>query len=258
MDLSPLDTRGWIRAEADPQVLAWARAARAEGVRVTADPAMRATWLQCQGTWFVGVDALPTLPDGSIGGVPLAGPVIRALSPLPALHPAQLSVTYPGYPRPRKAESEAAFRYRLVRDAAHVDGLIAEAPERKRYLREPHAWILGLPLTETDPEASPLTVYEGSGPRIRAALRAVLERHPPEDWPQVDLTQAYQQARRDCFERCPRVTLHARPGEALLLHRHCLHGVAPWAEGAKAPPEGRMIAYFRPMLAGGAVAWIET
>jgi len=39
-----------------------------------------------------------------------------------------------------------------------------------------------------------------------------------------------------------------RPGEATLLHRLTLHGVAPWAAGVTAPPEGRIIAYFRPLM----------
>jgi len=38
------------------------------------------------------------------------------------------------------------------------------------------------------------------------------------------------------------------PGEAYLVHRFALHGVAPWDEDAKAGPDGRMIAYFRPEL----------
>jgi hypothetical protein len=40
--------------------------------------------------------------------------------------------------------------------------------------------------------------------------------------------------------------VHADVGEAYVLHPMCLHGVAPWVPTAKAPPEGRMIAYFRP------------
>lgn len=40
--------------------------------------------------------------------------------------------------------------------------------------------------------------------------------------------------------------LTAPPGAAILVHRMALRGVASWAEGAIAPPEGRMIAYFRP------------
>ena len=45
-----------------------------------------------------------------------------------ALHPAQLSVIYPGYPKPRVGESEAAGRYRAKRDAAHLDWLKMELP----------------------------------------------------------------------------------------------------------------------------------
>ena len=256
MSLLALATRGWTRFPAHPNTLAWARAAHRAGLGVVADPQMRDTWLQCEGTWFVGVDALPTAPDGSIGGVALRGPAIDALAPLPPLHPAQLSVTYPGYPRPRAGETEASFAYRRDRAAAHVDGLIADA-DRRRRIEEPHAFILGLPLTACDPEASPLVVWEGSPEIIRAALARALAPHPPKDWGRVDITDAYVAARREVFDTCPRVALPAVPGEALLLHRLALHGVAPWAEGAKAPEEGRMIAYFRPQIAGGIQAWLD-
>ncbi|WP_417209855.1 hypothetical protein [Antarctobacter sp.] len=257
MGLGDPDTLGWTRFASSPQTLAWARAARSAGHEVLADPAMRAKWLQCQGTWFVGVDALPTSPDGSIAGVPLAGPAIDRLGPLPALHPAQLSVTFPGYPKRRGGESDAGFRYRLTRDAAHVDGIIAEGPDRRRRILEPHAWILGLPLTEADPEASPLVVWEGSHTVIRAALRTALEDYPPEDWGGVDITEAYAAARRACFETCRRVTLPAAPGEAILLHRLALHGIAPWQDGANAAPEGRMVAYFRPLISGNVRRWLQ-
>jgi len=46
--------------------------------------------------------------------------------------------------------------------------------------------------------------------------------------------------------------LPAAPGQAYLLHRLALHGVAPWADGAEASADGRMVAYFRPILPGGA------
>lgn len=256
MGLRELETRGWTRFGVDPDTLAWARAAREAGMQVLADPEMRRQWLQCEGTWFVGVDALPTAPDGSVGGVPLAGAAVSALGALPPLHPAQLSVTYPGYPRPRAGESDASFRYRLRRDAAHVDGVIADGAARRRRILEPHAWILGLPLTEAEPTASPLVVWEGSHRFIREALFAELDKYPRERWAEVDVTEAYQAARRICFDQCRRLPLPAVPGEALVLHRHLLHGIAPWAEGAKAPQEGRMVAYFRPQMAGGVSAWI--
>jgi hypothetical protein len=217
---------------------------------------MKRQWLQCQDTWFVGVDALPTAPDGSIGGVPLAGPAIDFLAPLPPLHRAQLSITYPGYPRPRDGENDAAFAYRKNRDAAHVDGLIADGPDRRRTIAEPHAFILGLPLTACGAGASPLVVWEGSHDIMRAAFVAALAPHAPEDWGHVDITDAYVAARRQVFDACQRVELPAQPGEALLLNRMTLHGVGAWHPSATAPPEGRMIAYFRPPAARSVESWL--
>lgn len=256
MSLSTLEERGWQRFAAHPGTLAWAQAAHRAGLAVLNDPAMRAKWLQCEGTWFVGVDALPTAADGAIDGVPLAGPAVDALRPLPALHRAQLSVTFPGYPRPRAGESAAGFGYRLRRDAAHVDGLTPEGPERRRMVTETHGFILGLPLTQTQPGASPLVVWEGSHHILRAALQEALLPHPPEARSRIDVTEVYQAARRQVFAQCRRVCLPAGPGEAVLVHRLALHGIAPWEKGAKAPPEGRMIAYFRPMIPGGLSAWL--
>lgn len=253
-----MNDRGWSRFAADAATLTWARAAHRAGLRVARDPEMRAAHLDCDGTWFVGVDALPTAPDGSIDGVPLQGPALDTLDPLPPLHPAQLSITYPGYPRPRREDSAAAFRYRLNRDSAHVDGIIAEGDARRRRILEPHAFILGLPLTHCDAGASPLVVWEGSHEILRAALLRALDPHDPREWHRIDVTEAYQAARRVVFETCPRVPLCAIPGEALLLHRLILHGVGPWEPGAQAPPEGRMMAYFRPLMPGGVTAWLSS
>ena len=81
-----------------------------------------------------------------------------------------------------------------------------------------------------------------------AALQTALAPHPPESWGDVDITAAYQAARAEVFRVCPRREVPGVPGEAVLLHRHLVHGVAPWAEEATAPPEGRVIAYFRPVM----------
>jgi hypothetical protein len=51
--------------------------------------------------------------------------------------------------------------------------------------------------------------------------------------------------------------VHGPPGCAYLLHRLTLHGVAPWDASAQAAPEGRLIAYFRPPMPGGARAWVD-
>lgn len=239
--------RGWVRLGPLPGLQAWADAALPAARRhvLSGDEEWR-----CGGTWLAGVDALPNGAGGDIAGVPLPSE-LRAVLPWhpDSWHAAQLSTLRPGYPQPWAGESDAAFRFRQTRDAAHVDGLLPIGPDRRRMLREPHAFILGLPLTEADPGAAPLVVWEGSQTLIRRAFTAALAPHPPETWGDIDLTEVYHAARREAFATCPRVALPARPGEALLLHRMILHGMAPWADGAMAPPEGRIIAYFRPEFA---------
>jgi hypothetical protein len=164
---------------------------------------------------------------------------------------------YPGYPRPRMGESDAAFRYRLKRDAAHVDGLLGIGSPKRRMLKERHAYILGLPITSCDEKASPLTVWEGSHHVMRDAFEAELGPLDQADWDEVDLTDIYQATRKVVFETCPRVTVPAKPGEAYLVHRLALHGVAPWEECAEAEEDGRMIVYFRPELQEGSRGWLE-
>jgi hypothetical protein len=195
----------------------------------------------------VGLDLLPNEPDGSIGGVAFPWAAL-GLTPQP-LHRAQLSTVYPGYPQPSEEETEVAYRFRLTRDAAHLDGLLAVGPDRQRMVKEPHGWILGIPLNDCSADAAPLVAWQGSADILRAALLAAFGDAPPEQWGNIDVTAAYAAARRQIFATCPRLELPARPGEATLMHRLTLHGVAPWAKGATAPAEGRIIAYFRPVMA---------
>lgn len=232
---------GWQRLGPHPAIAAWAAAAREVALQTLATTTE--AW-RCGGTWFVGVDALPNPADGSIHGTPFPWEALP-LTPEP-LHRAQLSVIRPGYPQPSPEESPAAFAYRQTRDAAHLDGLLPIGPDKRRMVKEPHAWILGLPLNETT--ASPLTVWEGSHEILRSALRQALKPHPRAIWGDIDITDTYQQARKQIFATCRRIELPARPGEATLLHRLTLHGVAAWKPTDKAPPEGRMIAYLRPQL----------
>ena len=239
---------GWCRLPRAPALDAWAAAARAAAGRVL-EAAPAGAW-RCGGTWFAGVDALDTDAAGALPGGPPLPPL--GLPPLP-LHRAQLSVTRPGYPRPWPGEGDAAFRYRLRRDAAHLDGLLPVGPERRRMLREPHAYVLGIALTDADPGAAPLVVWEGSAAALRAALAPLLAGAP--DPTAVDLTDAYQAARRRVFDTCRRVPVPLAAGEAVLLHRLTLHGTAPWSDGAQADPMGRAIAFFRPCLPDPAGWW---
>lgn len=247
--------QGWVRLPFDEAVMGWAEAARGPALEAIDDPEFH-QWLVCENTWFVGVDALHNDPKGRVGqGSELPW---TALEPLvgakPDLHPGQVSAVFPGYPRPRKGESEAGFRYRLNRDAAHVDGIHAVGPDRRRKILECHTFILGLPLTEARPDASPLVVWEGSHEIIRDRLRQALSCYAEKDWGEVDLTEPYQAARREIFETCPRTELPAMVGEMTLVHRLCLHGVAPW-RGEESGP--RVIAYFRPDLASGISGWLS-
>jgi hypothetical protein len=240
---------GWRRIGPHPDIAAWAEAARQSALTTLA--ASAEPW-RCGGTWFVGVDVLPNAADGAIGGTAFPWGALP-LAPEP-LHRAQLSVIRPGYPQPSPEEAPTAFAFRRDRDAAHLDGLLPIGPDRRRMAKEPHAWILGLPLN--DASAAPLTLWERSHERNRAALLKALRPFPRATWGRVDLTDAYQQARRDILATCRRIELPARPGEATLLHRLTLHGVAAWKPQDHAPPEGRMIAYFRPQLAS-VEAWLR-
>lgn len=222
----------------DRDVVAWADAAYRAGCDVLDGDGAR----RHGKTWFVGVDALPNAPDGSVAGMPLAGAWLSHVSAPAAWHNAQLSVIFPGYPRRDADESEAAHRFRRNRDAAHVDGLLPEGPDKRRHLREPHGFIAGLPLNPVT--ASPLVVWKGSHHIIKAAFAAAFAGHAPDRWGDLDVTATYQAARRTVFERCERVEVAAVPGQVILMDRHVVHGVAPWA--ARATGDMRMIAYFRP------------
>ncbi len=244
--------QGWALLPWNAATAAWAAVAAEVARGVLADPAMQARWLRHGGTWFAGVDALPNAPDGSIGGVPLDGPWREPLGWRGEWHRGQLSVVYPGFPRRDPDEGEAAHRFRRDRDGAHLDGLLPEGPERRRHLREPHAFVLGLPLTPVGEGAAPFVVWEGSHRVIGQAFAEALGGVDPADRGEIDLTDVYQAARREVFATCPRVAVTARPGEAILCHRRAIHGTAPWRGGAG---EGRMIAWFRPLLPQ-AVDWL--
>jgi hypothetical protein len=254
--------KGWCVFPHDPVMAGWVEAVRPVAEATLHDPELRAEWLRCGGTWFAGVNALPNDSRGAVpeaGVPPLAGEAVDFIGSALGFRDiawdrAQVSICFPGYPQPWEGESDSAFRFRRDRDAAHVDGLRRHDPGRRRRLGETHAFILGIPLTETAPDAAPFTVYEGSHEIMRQAFQDRLDGIAPADWTEEDVTEAYVAARREAFETCARVKLHALPGEAYLAHRLVLHGVAPWGNSGETGP--RMIAYFRPEQGGaGSPEW---
>lgn len=253
--LSDFFVNGWCRFDYDAKLANWVQQALPFAREAVRNPLNR-QWLRCGGTWFAGVNVLPNASDGSLDAGPgLQGNVFNFVSHNFGLadfewDAAQVSVCYPGYPQQMTDESLATYRFRCQRDAAHVDGLLPEGPDRRRHLREYHGFILGIPMVEYDPGASPLVVWEGSHEILREEFMGCFDGLPPDQWGELDITEPYHQARYKIFERCKRVEITAAPGEAYLVHRLSLHGISPWQEGANATADGRMICYFRPETSG--------
>lgn len=250
MRIASFFRRGWVRFPHDPEIADWAARVRPVAAACLERAEYRERWLRCGGTWFIGANVLPNDTDGAIveaGVPPLAGAPVRFIWDALGLEnvewdKGQVSVCFPGYPQPSPDESAAAFRFRTERDGAHVDG-IRRCEGRRRRLGEAHGFILGLPLTDSPPDAAPFVVWEGSHEIIRRALRERLRGVPASRWGDEDVTDTYTAARRECFERCRRITLNAHPGEAYVVHRLALHGIAPW----RAEETGkRAVVYFRP------------
>lgn len=257
----PFFAKSWCRFAYDRVLARWVQQVLPAARKAVTAPE-NAQWLRCGGTWFAGVNVLPNDRGGALGdGPPVSGQAVDFIRDSLSLRGfawdrAQVSVVYPGYPQPMKTESGAAFRYRRDRAAAHLDGMLPVGPRRRRHLREHHAFILGIPLVATDSGASPLVVWEGSHEIFRRLFRERFRDIPPKDWQAMDCTEIYQSTRREIFESCRRVKVAAQPGEAYLVHRLALHGVAPWAERASAGADGRMIAYFRPEI-GSPERWLS-
>ncbi|RVU39813.1 hypothetical protein EOI86_08215 [Hwanghaeella grinnelliae] len=249
--------KGWCKFPYDKHLADWIDFALPHARATVTDPAF-AEWYRYGGTWFAGVNALPNDATGAVpGGPPISGQAVDfirdalGMANLGADMPwdrAQISVCYPGYPKPMDGESKAVFDFRRNRDAAHVDGLLREGTERRRRLKEFHAFILGIPVVKYSENAAPFSLWEGSHIIFGNWFRDTFLDVPPERWGEVDITEGYQRIRKQVFETCERITIHAKPGEAYLAHRHILHGMTPWGENAEAGPDGRMIAYFRPAL----------
>jgi hypothetical protein len=244
-------SQGWCQFDFDPLLFEWVESALAPA-RETVCAESNARWYRYQNTWFAGVNVLPNDVQGEIGNSgPLQGRAVDFIETGLGLRnfawdAAQISVCFPGYPQPMDGESSAKGRFRRERDAAHVDGLLPVGEERRRHLREHHGFILGIPMVQFSSGASPFVVWEKSHEIMRDYFTRRFSDIPPDQWGDIDLTEVYHEARKQAFENCKRVEIHARPGEAFLAHRLVLHGMAPWREDAEAGDDGRMICYFRP------------
>ena len=251
---------GWTVFPPDPAVAAWAGACASVAREMLADRAL-AQGYRCDGTWFAGVNALENDATGAVPGrvPPLSGAAVAFVRGAlghgdVSWDRAQVSVVFPGYPRHGAEDTEASFRYRHTRCAAHVDGLERSMPDRRRRLSETHSFLLGIPLGEAGEDEGAFVVWRGSHEIMRAAFAEAYAGHDPADWFGIDITDPYVAARKRCFEVCEPVRIAPGMGAAYVMHPLALHGVAPW-EGAGMTP--RMVAYFRPdAFAGDPARWI--
>ncbi|MFT5504869.1 MAG: hypothetical protein ACI8XC_002586 [Gammaproteobacteria bacterium] len=254
-------SNGWCLFEEDPAIIDWVKSALPVARDAVRSP-VNSKWLRCGETWFAGVNVLPNDTKAAVpAGPELSGKAVNFVHNKLKLNQfewdnGQISVCYPGYPRPMAQESESAFQYRRDKCAAHLDGLLPEGPDRRRHLREFHGFILAIPLVEFSLDAAPFVVWEKSHEQVRAAFRDRFKGIDPEDWGEEDVTETYHVLRRQIFEQCRSVEIAPRPGQSFLVHRLALHGVSPWRSGAVAGSDGRMICYFRPEM-GNAVDWLN-
>lgn len=255
-------TRGWTVFAYDVAIEAWAEACAPVAERLSNDPE-HAHWWRCDGTWFAGVNVLPNDAHGGVRGEvpPLSGTALSFIKQSlgfegVAFDAAQISTVTPGYPALGEEDTEASWRYRVKRCAAHVDGLERSMPDRRRKLSETHGFLLGIPLSNASAEQGAFVVWEGSHEIMRAAFRERFADAPPEEWRSLDITEAYTEARKHVFETCMPFEIAPGLGSAYVMHPLALHGVAPWRSG-----EGpaRAVAYFRPDPFGGdPQKWLES
>lgn len=255
MTLDAFEARGWVTFPASAALSPWVQAADQKADGLLADADVRAANLRHGDTWFVGVDVMDCAPDGSIDDGPALAGAAAAFAATQMSDNwtgdwgrGQLSVTFPGYPRQDPHESDANHRFRKRRDAAHLDGLLPQGPQKRRFFKEPHGIILGIALDSSAGGRAPLVVWEGSHHRLHDLIADVWEAVGAagvDQMSDIDLTEKYAEVRKSCFEDLARVEIPLAPGEAVVLHRALLHGVAPWTSQSKTP---RRAVYFRPEL----------
>lgn len=255
--------RGWCQFEYDTRLVDWVNSAL-PAARASVIDEVNKNWLRCGDTWFAGVNVLPNGGDGTVDSEPGLALKCNAVDFISdglelsnfSWDKGQISVCYPGYPKPMAGEKDSAFKFRRDRDAAHVDGLLPEGVDRRRFLREWHGFILAIPMLDYDSAASPFVVWEGSHEMVRQAFQSCFEGIQPNDWRSVDITEVYHDTRRQIFRTCERIEIAAKPGQAYLVHRLALHGVAPWRAEPGSTCKQRMICYFRPEV-GSVERWLS-
>lgn len=259
MNAADFEREGAIVFPPEESISNWLETAAPVVEKILSNLASDDPWLRHGKTWYAGVNVLPNDKAGRVAnGIELDGAGIRWLSKhfqFSGFDRGQVSVIYPGYPKQDAKESDAAHRFRIRRMAAHVDGLIPSGPQKRRFIEEPHAFVLGIPMGDYDEAASPMVYWPGSHHLFREKITTFLQAFPVTQWAKIDVTNAYADIRRHIMDQFDPVPLCVPKGGCYVLDRHLLHGVAPWADSTT---QARKIVYFRPDVTGGISEWIKS
>ena len=252
-DWDSFDQNSWVVFDQDKAMVDWANEARKSVKKNLSSKVIDKKQLRCGDTWFVGVNFLENNWSGTIGNVAFNGGAVKAILQrykelFDEWDKAQVSICFQGYPKKNESETEASFNYRKTHFGAHVDGILPVGKPKRRYAKEHHSFIFGVPLVHYNDSAAPIVVWEGSHHIIRNFLVKKLSSTPSNLWEHEDITKIYNEARREVFLKCKQKQIVVPVGGSYLLHRLALHGVLPWGEKGDSDKEGRMIAYFRPLL----------
>ena len=256
---------GWLKFDYDHKIYHWVNVAKKKVFNRYNSGDFGWNNFRCGNTWFVGVNFLGNDKTASLNGACFEGiPVTEIKSyfghNIKYWDEAQVSICWPNYPLQSDNETHNAFNFRVNRYAAHVDGILPFGREKRRFLKDPHAFIFGIPITYCDYKTAPVVVWEGSHLIMREAFKRTYNASDSKNWDKIDVTNVYQKARSRVFETCQMKRLYVNLGESYLIDRLAVHGIAPWeprepkkngvsTKDIKNQPEiknGRAVIYFRP------------
>ena len=260
-DWSFFNKVGWTVFERDEALSSWVCQAKKNVRRAMDLKDLKNNQFRSNGTWFVGANFLKNDVAGKLDNVALDGEAFKAITErygriFNYWDEAQVSICYEGYPKMSQIDTEASFNYKKNRFGAHVDGILPVGKAKRRYAKEYHSFIFGIPLVSYNEFAAPLVVWEGSHHIIRTYLAKKLLKIPINLWKDEDITEVYHEARREAFFQCKIKIIVAPVGASYILHRLSLHGIMPWEKTGCSEDGRRMIAYFRPILNDG-YFWLD-
>ena len=255
--------KGWSFLTKGPRYSDWLEAALNNILNNFQVSSIDKNQLRSGQTWFVGMNFLKNTSDGSLGKISFDQVLLSQIEQkfgvsVDYWDRGQVSINWEGYPKKDIFETDLSYRYRLKYFASHVDGLIPVGVKKRRYLKEPHAFVLGLPVLNNFIHSAPLVVWEGSHLIIRSMFNSIFREVEDTELENIDVTDFYKDARRQIFSSCTPRRIFSTDFQPYILDRHLLHGVAPWISSKKSqtntdwksvkldPLDGRIIIYFRP------------